>query len=378
MLDPFNDDAELVDSLSQHSGGDLYFNLGNISEDILPDSRKSFENGLPADGVDTENTDETDWGRVSTQQVVVNAFDTDPSARANQDVGLDGWANAKEREYFQDFINWVTNNPTLDPEVKSRLTNDPSSDDYTYYRDDNYDALEYNILERYKKFNGMEGNSPTTEMSNSLNVEGYPTQATNAPDIEDINQDNNLSESESYFQYKISLRPSDMQVGKNYITNVQPYTKGNGDVENWYQFKVPVKEFEKRVNGIQDFRSIRFMRMFMKDFNEEVVLRFARLEFIRGEWRRYVEDLTEPGEGVIVDPNLTTFNIGAVNLFENEQRDPIKYEIPPGIVQEIDPAQTFQRQLNEQSLTLEVCDLQDGDARAAYRNVQFDVRTYKK
>ena len=378
MLDPFNKDAELVDSLSQHSGGDLYFNLGNISEDILPDSRKSFENGLPADGVDTENTDETDWGRISTQQVVVNAFDTDPSARVNQDVGLDGWSSEKEREYFEDFINWVTNNPTLDPEVKSRLLNDPSSDDYTYYRDDNYDALQYNILERYKKFNGMEGNSPTTEMSNSINSEGYPTQATNAPDIEDINQDNNLSESESYFQYKISLRPSDMQIGKNYITNIQPYTKGNGDVENWYQFKVPVKEFEKRVNGIQDFRSIRFMRMFLKDFNEEVVLRFARLEFIRGEWRRYVEDLTDPGEGVIVDPNLTTFNVGAVNLFENEQRDPIKYEIPPGIVQEIDPAQTFQRQLNEQSLTLEVCDLQDGDARAAYRNVQFDVRTYKK
>ena len=136
-------------------------------------------------------------------------------------------------------------------------------------------------------------------------------------------------------------------------------------------------ELEK-VNGIQDFRSIRFMRMFMKGFDEEVLLRFARLELIRGEWRRYKLDLTEPGESVQVDPNLTTFNIAAVNVEENDQRSPIKYEIPPGILREIDPSQTYQRQLNEQSLVLDVCNLQDGDARAAYRNVQFDVRTYKK
>ena len=90
------------------------------------------------------------------------------------------------------------------------------------------------------------------------------------------------------------------------------------------------------------------------------------------------EDLTEPGEGITLDPNLTTFNIGAVNVEENDQRSPIKYEIPPGIIREVDPSQTFQRQLNEQSLTLEVCDLADGDARGAYKNVQFDVRSYKK
>ncbi len=378
LLDPFNEDAENVDPNSAHSGGDLYFNLGNISEDILPDSRKSFENGLPPTGVPVDdNLDTTAWARVSTNQVVVAAFDTDPNSRVNQDVGLDGWNDNAEKVHFSNFVNWVTNEPTLDAAAKAALLADPSSDNFTYYRDDNYDLQQLNILERYKKFNGTEGNSYTTEMSDTANGDGYPTQATNVPDIEDINQDNNLSESESYFQYKISLRPSDMVVGQNYITNVQTYQNGE-KTEKWYQFKVPVREFEKKVNGITDFRSIRFMRMFVKDFNEEVVLRFARLEFIRGEWRRYFEDLTEPGEGVTVDPNLTTFNIGAVNVQENDQRSPIKYEIPPGIIREVDPSQTYQRQLNEQSLTLEVCNLADGDARAAYRNVQFDVRTYKK
>lgn len=378
VLDPFNDDAEAVNPNSQHSGGDLYFNLGNISEDVLSDSRKSFENGLPPTGVSAnDDLDTTNWGRVSTQQVVVNAFDNDPNSRLNQDVGLDGWANAQEQIAYQNYVNWVQNNSVIDPAVKAKMIADPSNDDYNFYRDDVYDADTFNILKRYKKYNGMEGNSPTTEMSDTANVDGYPTQGTNMPDLEDINQDNNLAESESYFQYKISLRPNDMQVGKNFITNVQVYQNGT-KTERWYQFKIPIADYEKKVNGIQDFRSIRFMRMFMKGFDEEVLLRFARLELIRGEWRRYRLDLTEPGESVQVDPNLTTFNIAAVNVEENDQRSPIKYEIPPGILREIDPSQTYQRQLNEQSLVLDVCNLQDGDARAAYRNVQFDVRTYKK
>jgi cell surface protein SprA len=378
VLDPFNVDAENVNPNAAHNGGDIYFNLGNISEDILPDSRKSFENGLPPTGTSIQDDlDTTAWARISTQQVIVNAFDNDPNARINQDIGIDGWKNSDEKIAYQNFVNWVQNNSALSAAAKAAMLIDPSNDDYNFYRDDLYDDAELNILERYKKYNGMEGNSATTEMSDTMNAEGYPTQGNNTPDIEDINQDNNLSESESYFQYRVSLRPNDMQVGKNFITNVQTYQNGN-KTEKWYQFKIPIREYEKKINGIQDFRSIRFMRLFMNGFDEEVVLRFARLELIRGEWRRYLEDLTAPGESVQTDPNLTTFNIAAVNVEENDQRFPIKYEIPPGITREVDPSQTYQRQLNEQSLVLDVCNLQDGDARAAYRNVQFDVRSYKK
>lgn len=377
ILDPYNQNAEDANP-GFHSGGDLYFNLGNVSEDVIPDSRKSFENGLPLGAGPGTNLDTTEWARVSTQQVVVNAFDTDPQSRINQDVGLDGWNNAAERVAFQDYVNWVQSSPTLTPEAKARMIADPSSDDYNFYRDQDYDASATGILARYKKYNGMEGNSPTTEMSDTMNDDRYPTQATNMPDLEDINQDNNLSETESYFQYKVSLRREDLVEGKNFITNIQVWPNGDLPDERWIQFKVPVSDPEKAVNGISDFRSIRFMRMFLKNFDEEVVVRFARLEFIRGEWRRYRLDLATPGEGNFPDPDLTTFNIGAVNVEENDQREPVKYEIPPGIQREVDPSQAQQRQLNEQSLLLEVCGLQDGDARAAYRNVQFDVRTYKK
>lgn len=380
LLDPFNSDA--TDSLTKNtSGGDLYFNLGNISEDVLPDSRKSFENGLPTGpSFDGSDYDTTSWSVVSNEQVIVNAFDNNSSSRIYQDVGLEGLGDADERTYFSSFINWV-NLSSLNGTAKNRLLNDPSSDNYNYYRDDDYDAAELDIVRRYKYYNGMEGNSATPEVSDTANVDGYPTRGTQAPDIEDLNQDNNLSESESYFQYKVSLRPEDLQVGRNFITNEQIVDADIGDgvkEEKWYQFKIPIESPEKIVNGISDFRSIRFMRMFVKNFGHEVVLRFARLELIRGEWRKYLFNLNEPGEVIQDDPNSTEFNLAAVNLEENEGKEPVGYVLPPGIIREQDNGSINLRQLNEQSLSLEVCGLKDGEARAAYKNVQFDVRSYQK
>lgn len=375
MLDPFNDDQEAQNPETNHSGGDLYFNLGNLSEDILPDSRKSFENGLPIEEGDEENIDFTNWARISTQQVVVNAFDNDPESRELQDVGLDGYNDDGERSAFNNYVTWVNSNPTLTNEARQELLADVSKDNFTYYRDDGYDQQEFDVIRRYKFWNGHEGNSATPEMSAQINQDGYPTQATNMPDMEDINQDNNLSETESYFQYEISLRPNDMQVGRNYIINERQYTKGEKTFK-WYLFRVPIRSPDKVVNEISDFRSIRFMRMFMRGFEERTTLRFAKLELIRGEWRRFLESLEAPTDGVQEDPDLTDFDIGVVNVEEHDQRDPINYVIPPGILREVDPSQAFQRQLNEQSMTLDVCNLKDGDARAATRNIDMDMIMY--
>lgn len=373
LLDPFNNDQ---DPDGTNVGGNLYFNLGNLSEDILPDSRKSFENGLPREYSNTENIDYTKWARISTQQVVVNAFDNDPDTRAQQDVGLDGYSSDKEKTAFANYVTWIQNNPVLSQQAKDRMLKDVSNDDYTYYRDDRYDQNKYGVIRRYKYWNGHEGNSPTPEMSKLINSDGYNTQATNTPDMEDINRDNNLSESESYFQYKVSLHKSDLNVGQNYIINTREYSKGSKNYK-WYQFRIPIRNPQKAVNGISDFRSIRFMRMFLNEFGEQTTLRFAKLELVRSEWRKFRESLTQPGDGIQTDPDLTAFDIGAVNIEEHDQREPINYVIPPGILREIDPSQQYQRQLNEQSMTLEVCDLKDGDARAATKNVGMDMLRYK-
>jgi cell surface protein SprA len=384
MLDPFNQDATVNETDPERqtslNGGDLYFNLGNVSEDILLDSRKSFENGLPPNTDTTgigNQLDTTNWARISTQQVVVNAFDNDPNARLFQDIGLDGWNNNDENIHYAQFVNWAQNAGLNQPAIDAIIA-DPSSDNYNYYRDDNYDALQLDILNRYKRFNGHEGNSASSEFSSQLNADGYPTQATNTPDIEDINADNNLSESEQYFQYRVSIRPGEINVGQNYVTNKTQVTKSDGTIENWYQFKIPVREPDRVVNGIQDFRSIRFMRMFVRGFDSPVMLRFAKLEMIRSEWRKYNQELLSPGEDIQGDPNSTVFNVGAVNLEENYEKQPVPYRIPPGINRQLDGTSTNLRQLNEQSMTLEVCGLQDGDARMAYKNLDLDIRSYEK
>lgn len=386
LMDPFStavsnsqgDPASNVDSPNT-TGGDFYIDLGNLSEDVLRDGRKSFENGLPKDPTDqAATTNQTNWGVVPTTQSVVNAFAiTTQNTYRYQDVGMDGLSNTdahafqsglNEQTFFQGYLN------ALNPGARSRWNNDPSGDDYHYFRGGDYDSPPRSILDRYRRFNGVEGNSITDEDS----PESYPTQSTTLPTTEDINQDQNLSESESYFQYHVKLKPSEMVVGRNFITDRVLGNSPSGKQVYWYQFKVPVRQPERVVNGIQDFRSIRFMRLFVKGWSQPVVLRFARLDFVRGEWRKYIQSLETPGESIGGDPDQTTFEVAAVNIEENGNRIPVNYVLPPGINQETDIASANLRSLNEQSLELGTCGLQDGDARAAFRNVNFDIRSYKK
>ncbi len=397
MMDPFQKDAVINGSNEDSrniTGGDLYLDLGNVSEDVLRDSRKAFENGLPSTPTDlASTTSQTQWGVVPATQSVVNAFTiTDQNSYKTQDVGLDGLAddiptqvtngNAYTEKTFPENVAFVNNMSAVitNPAALDSLRQDPSSDRYHFFRGDtDYDVANggqgLDILRRYKYFNGPEGNSITDEDS----PEDYPTQSTTLPSTEDINQDQNLAESESYFQYRVKLRPDDMVVGQNFITDRITGRSQDGTREvYWYQFKIPIRQPERRVNGIQDFRSIRFMRMFLKQWQQPVVLRFARLEFVRGEWRKYLQSLETPGEGTGSDPDATAFNVAAVNIEENGKRTPINYVLPPGILQETDVASANLRNLNEQALQLQVCNLRDGDSRAAFRNVQFDIRSYKK
>ena len=375
VMDPFNEDSENI------SGGEFYFNLGNVSEDLLRDGRKSFENGLPPDGDYDAYSNEleyTAWGVVPTTQVVVNAFNNNLTSRQFQDIGFDGLSDNQELSYFNNYVSKIQNHIS-DPNIISKIIADPSGDNFNYYRDDDYDLEELNIRDRYKNYNNPDGNSPTSEMSDTMNSDRYPTSASTLPNVEDINLDNNLSELESYFQYKIDFKPNRMEVGRNYITDKVQYIDPETQKEvYWYQFRVPVTSFSKRVNDIQDFRSIRFIRMFLHGWSENVTLRFARLELIRGEWRRYLGSLLADGEYIQNEEANTFFNISAVNLEDNGTRDPINYVLPDGIIRETNFQTANLAQQNEQSLVLDVCGLKDGDSRAIYRNINLDIRNYNK
>lgn len=370
VMDPFVENQSL-------SGGDLYINLGNISEDILRDSRKSFENGLPG-SPDVKNVDTTAWGRVPTVQAVVHAFDNAPESRKYQDVGLDGLSDSDEEAYFGNYLQKSMLITT--PEAYERIRQDPSNDDFHYFRGSDYDAQQKGILDRYKKYNGLEGNSPTSEMSK----ESYPTSGSTLPDMEDINRDNTLSETESYYQYKVSMRSEDLVVGKNFVVDMienNDVTLANGHKSKvkWYQFKIPITEYQNIIGPIRDFKSIRFMRMFLKNFNDPIVMRFAKIDLVRAEWRKYNISFMEGGERVTVpEPADGTFEISSVSIEENAGKQPVNYVLPPGFDRITDPQNPQLRQLNEQAMVLRVLNLEDGDARAAYRNVNLDIRQYRR
>lgn len=371
MMDPFIDNPD-------HAGGDLFFDLGDVSEDILRDSRKAFENGLPPSGEITL-VDTTVWGRVPLTQSLVNAFNNDPASRQYQDVGLDGLGNAEEEIFFSDYLDSLRLLYGANSQAFQRALDDPSSDNFHYFRGSDYDDQKVSILDRYLMYNGLEGNSPTAEQS----PESYPTTGSTLPDVEDINRDQTLSEKEAYYEYHVRLTPDNLVVGQNFITDkvLKSSTFPNGvksDV-NWYQFRIPVHDWESRYGSIQDFKSIRFMRMYLSGFSEDVILRFARLELVRGEWRRYNFPLTQGGEDIsLPEPAEGILDVSAVNIEENAGKTPVNYILPPGIDRVIDPANPQLRQLNEQSLLLKVTNLDDGDARAIYKNILLDVRQYKK
>ncbi|MFN4122383.1 MAG: cell surface protein SprA [Flavobacteriales bacterium] len=376
MMDPFANQYGPGTQINPGTGGDFFINIGNISEDVLKDGRQAFENGLPIDGSD-ENIGFSSWGKYPTAPPLVNAFDFNPDSRQFQDVGMDGLNTEQERDFFNDFLTRVANLHGTGSQAYQRAFADPSSDDYRFFRSSVWDSEEADILKRYTLFNGLEGNSRLGDDP----IEPFPTASSPLPNVEDINRDNTLNTAESYFQYRVSLRPQDMIVGQNFIVDKVPGLGklNNGDNINvdWYQFRVPVRDFQRRVGGIQDFRSIRFIRMFLHGWQDPVVMRMARLELVRAEWRRFEFDLTNPGLYIGNDLN-TTFQVSTVNIEENGVKDPVNYVLPPEINREIDISTTNLVQLNEQSLQVKICNLADGDARAVFRNTDMDIRAYRR
>lgn len=372
MMDPFIDNPD-------HKGGKLYFNLGDISEDILRDGRKFFENGLPEDGSD-ENVEFTVWGRVPTKQLIVNSFDNQEGSRQHQDVGYDGLPTVREQEFFREtYIDRVAAAFGAGSQAYQNAVADPSADNYHYFRGGDYDDADLKVVERYKYYNNADGNSPTDNQS----PENYPTAATNLPNMEDMNNDNTLSEDERYYQYVIDLSPDKMVVGENYINDVyeghpKPLPNGDRPATKWYQFRIPIHNPDKVVNNMSGFNSIRFIRVFMREFEEPIICRLATFELVRSDWRTYNLSLREDGDySPTQDDGECSFYVGTVSLEENANRMPIPYVLPPGIVRETAYGMTAQLyQENEQSVTMKVVDLPDGDSRAIYKSTSYDLRQF--
>jgi len=343
LMDPF------LESTS-NQGGKLTFNLGNISEDVLKDGRKQYENGLPEDGDVSILNPDPSWQTVVPQnQSLIYAFSSTGQERTNQDVGFDGYDDTEETTVFG-----------------AAFGTDPSNDNYTYFLN-----TEGDIFERYKRYNGLDGNSPDTFSDTNR---GSTTQ----PDVEDINRDNTMNTIDSYFEYEIEVTQLSLSdVNNEFIVDRKTgnVTLPNGDNADitWYQFRIPLTEYTTPVGNISDFRSIRFARMYLTDFSEKTVLRFATLDLVRSDWRRYRLSLDEDSNDVTANEG-TSFSVGVIGLQENDGN----YVLPPGVeVEQFNNNNTIVDQ-NEQSLVVNVCDLEIEDSRAVYKNINVDMRQFKK
>ena len=367
MLDPFIYSRR--DGTASQHGGELYINLGEMSEDVLRDGKKFYESGMPVNNTGSYTT--TQWGKVPTQASATYSFDTSTGSRSLQDVGFNGLSDEEERTYgaYQEFLNGIQGK--VRPEVFDSIQADPANDDYHYFRGSDFDRVEAPILRRYKRINMPQGNSADNENS----PESYSTAYKSTPDVEDINQDFTLNEYEKYYQYHVSIRPEDLVVGHNYIVDKRDTRRklrnGSEEEATWYQFRVPIRDFEEKVGSINGFTSIRFMRMFLTGFEQPIVLRFGSLDLVRGEWRIYEQNLSGGSES-------GRLAVSAVNIEENNDKEPVNYVLPPGIRREQDPTQPQLVEANEQALDIVVTNLSNGESKAVYKNTNVDMRQYKR
>ena len=368
LMDPFIKARQNGTNLS----GDMYVNLGEISEDILKDGKKFYESGMPIDG-DPLQYAETVWGKVPTQNSITYAFNTSAGSRQKQDIGYNGLTSEEEASFpaYSQYLQQIRS--IVRPEVYDSIAAAPSADKYHYFRGSDFDAAQTSILDRYKRINNPNGNSVDAEHS----PEKYSTAYKNTPDVEDINQDYTLSEYEKYYQYHVRIAPEAMAVGSNYIVDKRTASvktrDGNVSDVDWYLFRIPIDQYEKREGGISDFSSIRFMRVYLTGFDKPVVLRLGTFNLVHGEWRSY-EQALYAGKAPDASGSLS---VSAVNFEENNEKTPVNYVIPPGVSRVIDPGQQQILQNNEQALAITVKNLATGDARAVYKNTTLDLRRYR-
>ncbi len=349
IMDPFYKGKDGSQApLTNSKGGNIVFNLGNISEDVLSDGRKQYENGLPK-VVDPNYTPPSGViGQVPVNQSLIYAFDTEGQERVNQDAGYDGLNDEQEAKIFPGFDS-----------------NDPSADNYQFYL-----QADGGILDRYKNYNGTQGNSPTSVSNTNRGNTTFPT-------AEDVNKDNTMNTINGYHEYVIPIFEG-MGVGNDgstgYISDIKEDvptpTGANSELRTrWIRFKIPIySPTSSKGIGINDFRSIRFMRMYLTDFDQPILLRFGSMDLVRGDYRRYTQ----------LDKNdLNIFGKNDVVVTSVSAEETTNYVTPPGVRREELINNNNVIREDERSLSLSVTDLQSKDARGVYKNFNVDMRQYE-
>ena len=246
------------------TGGKLYFNLGNISEDVLTDGKRFFENGISGAVTKALEDSSTRWGKVPANPIqVTQAFSNDPTDRPFRMLVLMAWMmklnEENSRHYLDQLSNYLASTSPVYQTGTCRILPVMILKTTGMHA---YDKSETDILDRYKNINSPQGNSPVAASGDQ-----FVSAFTLYPDQEEFNRDNTLNELEEYFQYKVELKPQELcRWAKTLLPIVSQFTPSGGPAEKWYLFRIPIADYQKKIGNIPDFKSIRFIRMFLTGF----------------------------------------------------------------------------------------------------------------
>ena len=362
----------------------LYLDLGFISEDVLPDERLNDEDGLSTTTIDESAINA--WGRRPTT-IPDKVVKLDETNQRTEDLGIDGLASyggnypeiGTETFHFRHFLDAIdpaNNNPYYRAE-RARSILDPSADDFHYFGDDNYFKNEdiypggATVQQRFSRFfSGLELNGFESQRELADRVDVADRRGNSRyPDSEDLNGNSAPDLLDSYYQYAIPLNKDELdrlavpsEVDDYIVTEI---TSQSGERTGWYQVRIPVRDFTRKVGEIQDFTQIETVRMWMTGLSDPLTVRFASLELVGSQWRKgasiplYDED---PNRTVV--GNEPAISISSVNNEENSS----VYLPPRGTVIAETRLANGQRQASrEQAMVLRVENVDPGQQLAIYK-----------
>ena len=277
--------------------GTVHIDLGQISEDVIPNSK-----------LDTE--DKAVYG-------IRNGILDD-----DEDIGLDGMADNDPRAIEAGGDFWDINGNGV------KDYGEPFSNDNWSYSSGS---------SNYRHVNGTEGNR---------NDPGG-----RYPDTEDINGNGDVDLRNDYFEYTFHLEKDHPDtvylVGGKGLPPDQDY--------GWRQYRIPLDEPTKKV-GSPDLSLVEYVRIWFDGFpmhkDKPYWIRIAEINLVGSEWTEL--GVASPGMPDQFDAtDDSTVTIAVVNTHDNPD-----YQAPPGVSGEVD--RITRVQAKEQSLVMRVNNLLPG------------------
>lgn len=345
----------------QDYDGKIYIDIGVVSEDVVPNFKTNTEDGLVRRPNDLQEDNISGQPR-SYIPVPPPAPEGQFSneTRALSDVGLDGAPdkegidNKNEQNLFGDFISEMATQYGAGSQEYQKIKNDPSNDDYVYYGEDEVSNLP--LQDRFHRMYGyQEGNTPPNT--------GKKRAVTNKPDTEGLITPSIVEQNNSYFEYQIDWNPADFDNLKpgSEGTYIVDKVDGNKQQDRWYQVRLPLKDWIRKIGGIDNFQNISYIRVWLSGYDKPFTLRFATFQLVGSQWRD--ADNVDQEQG----PTQGDFNISSINIEENSQREPIPYRQPEGAIRATNRGRQRQTVANEQSIVMNVQNLAGGELKMMKR-----------